>query len=163
MNVAALDELLSNNPVSAELFEHGARASVDSRSGEKIRALAAIVAEGISKGGDALDYSHVLLNAIEPLEDFHVRIMLWIRDLDAAEQARFDVPAKAGRLSIVALQRALPDMSDVAGPLISSLVGQGLVENVAPGRLGGVGESEMWCLTSLGQRILEYLTGENAK
>jgi hypothetical protein len=50
-----------------------------------------------------------------------------------------------------------PGLSDVAGPVMASLVGQGLAENAAPGAVGGVGEAELWTLTSLGRWVLDYL------
>jgi hypothetical protein len=148
---------LETDPKAADLFEHGARAAADARSSAKVRALALVVGSRLGATNIAFDYAHFLLNAMQPLEDVHVAVMDWLGDIDKDPDDRYAVAVQGGERSIGRLVAERPGLSDVAGPVMASLVGQGLVENSAPGAVGGVGEAELWTLTSLGRWILDYL------
>lgn len=149
LQAAFSDERLS------ELIREATEAALNARGEEKLKLLAAIVAGGIIGDDMALTDAQALIPIIDGLEPVHLETLRKLNDKAGRDTASGE--SEHPGLSSSELTQQISQLNLLIRPVVGALTAQGLIENVGPGRMGGIGERERWGITGFGVWLLETL------
>lgn len=139
-------------PNRAELLYKGLVLSLDARTAEKIHALAAAVAHGLTSDSTGLEIAYMALEAIGSLDEAQINLLraLATSPPESHQLGGFTLDQIGNR--VPALDRRL------LNPILSVLQGKGLITgSEAPG-VGFVGvDRTLYGITALGEAVNELL------
>jgi hypothetical protein len=156
MRLEAL-EAVSRDEERAEVLAHAVRVAMDSRSEEKLDALARILADSVA-GTDrsTMERAHLLLNLLAGLEGPHIEVLATIGARHPGVGALSGQPVVGLNREGLLLHR--PDLGEIIDPVLAALQVLGLVVNLGSTGSGGqIGPPEVFQVTDLGAWLLETL------
>jgi hypothetical protein len=146
----SLQATVEGQPKRAELLFRGLVLSLDARTEEKVHALAAAVAKGLTSDSTGLEIAYMALDAIGSLDAAQINVLRNLGKSDTS--SRFGGFTMDQILAEVAgLDRAL------LGPILSLLAGKGLVESSEPGSGSNFGTGVRFYPTALGEAVNDLL------
>lgn len=145
------DDLVSKDERRAALVVRAAEAAWTTLDEIKVRALAAVLAEGVTDA-TRLDIAGLLTGAIRQIEKPHVQIL----DRLAAELSAHSPSRSSRALSVEELAGALPGLAEGVAALVAALNSVGCL--AASNASYGDQMQGTWRITDFGQALLKHIS-----
>ncbi len=150
--------LILNDERAGELFERGVQAALLTADERHRRALARAVASGLLANDEAeVNQRQFIFDALASLAEPHIHVLIQIaQPYPGYEEDKHKPPGerRAWGWSLEALSQHLPGLVPVLSPVVSVLLGNGLIEDK---------DIRRWVVTDYGKQAVRLLEEEDVE